>query len=93
MKKIFEMAVEYDVQAARAEFYAMGIQEGIEKGKLEVAKKLLINGVDINIIELSTGLRRDREFDRKKNLIKNKKNDFRMALFPERDRNSNKRNP
>ena len=70
VKKMFEMAVEYDVQAARAEFYAMGIQEGIEKGiekgKLEVAKKLLINGVDINIIELSTGLRRDREFDRKK---------------------------
>ncbi len=55
MKKIFEMVVEYDVQAAKAEFYAMGIQEG----KLEVAKKLLINGVDINIIELSTGLRRE----------------------------------
>ncbi|MCP4151633.1 MAG: hypothetical protein GY757_28075 [bacterium] len=39
---------------ARAE----GLQEGMEKGKLDAARALLVNGVDINIIAKSTGLSR-----------------------------------
>ena len=33
-----------------------GVLEGIEKGKVEVAKELLKNGIEVNIILKSTGL-------------------------------------
>ena len=33
-----------------------GIEKGIEKNKIEIAKNLLDNKVDINVISLSTGL-------------------------------------
>ena len=33
-----------------------GIEKGIEKNKIEIAKNLLDNNVDINVISLSTGL-------------------------------------
>lgn len=33
-----------------------GVEVGIEKGKIEVAKTMLANNVDINIIVQSTGL-------------------------------------
>ena len=36
-----------------------GISQGIEQNKIEVAKKLLKNNVDINIIVDSTGLSKD----------------------------------
>ena len=36
--------------------YDEGIEQGIEKNKIEIAKNLLDNNVDINIISLSTGL-------------------------------------
>lgn len=36
--------------------YDEGIEQGIEQNKIEIAKNLLNNNVDINIISLSTGL-------------------------------------
>lgn len=36
--------------------YDEGIEQGIEKNKIEIAKNLLNNNVDINVISLSTGL-------------------------------------
>ena len=36
--------------------YDEGIEQGIEQNKIEIAKNLLDNNVDINIISLSTGL-------------------------------------
>lgn len=36
--------------------YDEGIEQGIEKNKIEIAKNLLDNNVDINVISLSTGL-------------------------------------
>ncbi|OQA11784.1 MAG: putative transposase, YhgA-like [bacterium ADurb.Bin363] len=49
VKKMFEMAVEYDVQAARAEFYAMGIQEGLFKGKEEGIKEGIKEGIEMGL--------------------------------------------
>ena len=42
-----------------------GIEEGIEKGKIEVAKNLLENNVSIEIITKSTGLSKE-QIDRLK---------------------------
>ncbi len=36
-----------------------GMEKGIEKGKIEVARNLLKNGVDIEIIIKSTGLTKE----------------------------------
>lgn len=36
-----------------------GIEKGIEKNKIEIAKNLLNNNVDINVISLSTGLSKE----------------------------------
>ncbi|SFV60848.1 hypothetical protein MNB_SV-9-601 [hydrothermal vent metagenome] len=33
-----------------------GIEKGIEKGKIEIAKKLLAQNIDLDIIVISTGL-------------------------------------
>ena len=41
---------------AREKGFKQGIEQGIEQNKIEIAKNLLDNNVDINVISLSTGL-------------------------------------
>lgn len=63
LNKMFEMAVHYDVQETRMlgklEGKLEGKKEGKLEGKLEVARNLIKNGVNIEIIMLSTGLSKE----------------------------------
>ncbi|WP_334470838.1 hypothetical protein [Arsenophonus sp. PmNCSU2021_1] len=46
-------------QEGRQEGIQKGLQKGIQKTKIELAKQFLANGVDLNIVKLSTGLSDD----------------------------------
>ncbi len=46
-------------QEGRQEGIQEGLQKGIQKTKIELAKQFLANGVDLNIVKLSTGLSDD----------------------------------
>ena len=48
------------ITQGRKEGLKEGRKEGLEKGKLETAKNLLINGIDINMILKCTGLSKDK---------------------------------
>lgn len=55
-KTDIEYGKEYSFRKGKVEGKAEGIAEGKAKEKAEVAKKLLEAGVDISVIQFSTGL-------------------------------------
>jgi predicted transposase/invertase (TIGR01784 family) len=59
LEQMFEMLVDYDVQKVKTEGIKIGEQKGKLEGKLEVARNLLKDGIDISFIIKTTGLPED----------------------------------
>ena len=57
--KELEKAREYDMRIAKEKAKKEGFEQGINSNKIEIAKNLLKNNIDIEIISTSTGLSKD----------------------------------
>ncbi len=53
-----EYSQEESVRKAKEEGLQLGEERGIEKGKLEIAKNLLAQGLAVELIEQATGIHR-----------------------------------
>jgi predicted transposase/invertase (TIGR01784 family) len=54
------LTIRFEQQFAREKGLEEGIEKGIEKGKLETARELVKNGIDLKVIAMATGFTLER---------------------------------